>query len=75
MLIDKPYVGFSPSGSQKTSPLGPAEARLSFDHLRFRYDPYPIGVAHPICDAGLYAELVERYPPLSAFAYLPKRCV
>ena len=72
MLIDKPYVNLSRSSSDKASALVPAEPRLSFDHLRFRYEPYPIGVAHPVCDDGLYAELVERYPPLSAFAYLPK---
>lgn len=72
MLIDKPKSGMSPSEPATSSALVQVVPRLSFDHLRFRYEPYPIGVACPVFEAGLYRDLVERYPPLSAFAYLPK---
>ncbi len=72
MLIDNYHAGDSRSGVHGTFEHDPAAPRLLFDHLRFRYEPYPIGIARPVFDDALYAELVERYPPLGAFAYLPK---
>lgn len=43
-----------------------------YDHLSFRYEPFPIGIAKPLMDEALYRELVESYPPQEIFAYLPK---
>ncbi len=37
---------------------------LSFDNIQFDYDPFPIGVAAPVVEAGLYREMVARFPPL-----------
>jgi hypothetical protein len=45
---------------------------FSYDHLQFRYEPFPIGVAKPALAEDLYRELVDRYPPRELFAYLPK---
>jgi hypothetical protein len=50
----------------------PADMYFSFDNLRFRYEPYPIGVARPLIDASTYRELVASYPAAELFAYLPK---
>lgn len=46
--------------------------RLSFDHLVFRYEPFPIGVARPVLPEAVYGELLRRYPPRDLFAYMPK---
>jgi hypothetical protein len=40
---------------------------FSYDHLRFRYEPFPIGLARPLMDESLYEELLENYPPLELF--------
>lgn len=72
MLIDKPKAAMQPPRPSTTSPVAAPEPRLSFDHLHFRYEPYPIGIAHCVFEDGLYRELVERYPPLEAFTYFPK---
>ena len=45
---------------------------FSYDHLRFRYEPFPIGIAKPALAGDLYRELVDSYPPRELFAYLPK---
>jgi hypothetical protein len=45
---------------------------FSYDHLQFRYEPFPIGIAKPAIAEDLYRELVDRYPPQELFAYLPK---
>jgi hypothetical protein len=45
---------------------------FSYDHLRFRYEPFPIGIAKPALAGDLYRELVDSYPPQELFAYLPK---
>jgi hypothetical protein len=45
---------------------------FSYDHLRFRYEPFPIGIAKPTLAEDLYRELVASYPPRELFAYLPK---
>ena len=45
---------------------------FSYDHLRFRYEPFPIGIARPAIAPSLYEELVASYPPLDLFAYHPK---
>jgi hypothetical protein len=40
---------------------------FSYDHVAFRYDPFPIGLAKPIADPGLYEQLVSNFPPLEIF--------
>ena len=45
---------------------------FSYDHLQFRYEPFPIGMAKPAIALDLYRELVASYPPRELFAYLPK---
>jgi hypothetical protein len=45
---------------------------FSYDHLQFRYEPFPIGIAKPAMAEDLYRELVDSYPPQELFAYLPK---
>ena len=53
--------------------LAQQEADLfSYDHLEFRYEPFPIGIAKPALAEDLYRELVDSYPPQELFAYLPK---
>ena len=45
---------------------------FSYDHLQFRYEPFPIGIAKPALAEDLYRDLVDSYPPRELFAYLPK---
>ncbi len=45
---------------------------LDFSTMRFRYEPYPIGVARPVMDEGLYRDLVDSFPPIDLFKYMPK---
>ena len=37
-----------------------------------RYEPFPIGLARPAMDPGLYKQLLADYPPREYFDYLPK---
>lgn len=45
---------------------------VNFEHLEFRYEPFPIGLAKPIMDDTVYAQLLDSYPPLELFKYFPK---
>jgi hypothetical protein len=45
---------------------------FSYDHLEFRYDPFPIGLAKPLIDEGGYREMLSSYPDRELFAYLPE---
>src|SRR5262245_1389594 len=45
---------------------------FTYDHLEFRYEPYPIGRARPLMEPGLYRDFVQGYPAPELFAYLPK---
>ena len=40
---------------------------FSYDNLRFRYEPFPIGIARPLMDETLYKELLDNYPPVELF--------
>jgi len=40
---------------------------FSLEKLELRYEPFPIGIARPLMEPGLYKELCERYPS-------PERC-
>lgn len=44
---------------------------LSFDHVHFIYDPYPIGVACPVFDESYYDELVDAFPARELFKFMP----
>jgi hypothetical protein len=40
---------------------------FSYEHVKFRYDPFPIALAKPIMEPGLYQKFVENFPPLDIF--------
>jgi hypothetical protein len=40
---------------------------FTYEHLKFRYDPFPIGLARPLMDEGTYRTFVENFPPLDIF--------
>ena len=48
-------------------------AFFAWDHLRLRYEPYPIGLARPVCEPGLYRELVDAFPTVERFAPLRRQ--
>lgn len=43
---------------------------FDFDELKFRYEPFPIGLARPLMDETLYWEFVEEFPVKEMFADL-----
>jgi len=43
-----------------------------YDQLKFRYEPFPIGLAKPVMDQSTYRELVDSYPAIERFHYIPK---
>ncbi|HEX6718407.1 MAG TPA: hypothetical protein VF088_14975 [Pyrinomonadaceae bacterium] len=44
---------------------------LSFKNARFLYEPYPIGVAAGIFDDDFYNELIDSFPPVELFSFMP----
>ena len=40
---------------------------FSYDRVKFRYDPFPIGSATPIMKPELYEQMVNNFPPLGIF--------
>lgn len=44
---------------------------LKTDYCEFDYEPYPICYLHDVLDADLYASMVEQYPSLDLFQYMP----
>jgi hypothetical protein len=40
---------------------------FSYDHVKFRYDPFPIALVKPIIESGLYQQFVQNFPPLEVF--------
>jgi hypothetical protein len=42
---------------------------LRYDNIIFDYEPFPIGVARPAFEGGLYRALVENFPPPELFEY------
>lgn len=61
--------------SEPRSPAPPprrSAGLLDLSALRFRYEPYPIGLGRPAMAADLYARLVATFPPIELFAELPK---
>lgn len=45
---------------------------FSYDHLEFRYEPFPIGLAKPLIAPDQYREFLANYPPVERFKYLAK---
>jgi hypothetical protein len=45
---------------------------FNYDNLEFRYEPFPIGLARPLIEPGLYREFLANYPPQDRFKYLAK---
>jgi len=45
---------------------------FNYDHLEFRYEPFPIGLAKPLIEPGLYKEMLAGYPDREWFMYLEK---
>ena len=44
---------------------------LSFTNARFLYEPYPIGVASSVFEEQVYKQLVESFPPVELFSFMP----
>jgi hypothetical protein len=40
---------------------------FSYDNVKFRYDPFPIALAKPIMEPGLYEQFVDSFPPIEIF--------
>jgi hypothetical protein len=45
---------------------------FNYEHLEFRYDPFPIGLAKPLIEPGLYKEFLANYPQQDWFLYMEK---
>jgi hypothetical protein len=45
---------------------------FTWEHLRLRYEPFPIGLARPVLEPGLYREMVAAFPDQDRFATLAK---
>ena len=45
---------------------------FSYANLELRYDPFPIGLAKPLVDVAVYADMLKNYPDRELFAYLAK---
>ncbi len=43
-----------------------------FEQAEFLYEPYPIGLIKPIMEQDLYDELVDTFPPVELFKFMPK---
>jgi hypothetical protein len=40
---------------------------FSYDEIKLRYDPFPIGLIKPIMEPGLYQQFVDNFPPIEIF--------
>ena len=45
---------------------------ISYDRVRFDYEPYPIGLIPEVFEPDFYRELTTTYPPLDLFRYMPE---
>ncbi len=45
---------------------------LHLDNLEMAYEPYPVGIISPVFDTTLYQELLQSFPPLALFQYMPR---
>jgi hypothetical protein len=44
---------------------------LSFNNVNFLYEPYPIGIAAGVFEEQFYKQLVETFPPVEFFSFMP----
>ncbi len=72
MFIDKLSAHATRSVPRNIPNSAAQPCRMVFDHLSFRYEPYPIGAARPVLSEGVYRDLLATYPPPELFAYMPK---
>lgn len=47
----------------------PSDFRISLETLRFRYEPFPIGIAAPVLPAGAYQGLCDTWPSQELFVF------
>jgi hypothetical protein len=40
---------------------------FNYEHLQFRYEPFPIGRAIPFLDESTYGDMVDNFPPIDIF--------
>lgn len=45
---------------------------MLLSNLQLSYEPYPIGVITPIFEDGLYSELLQTFPSLELFKFMPE---
>jgi hypothetical protein len=43
---------------------------LNFDNLEVRYEPYPIALAAPVIEEGLYGRMLDNFPRPELFAHI-----
>ncbi len=41
---------------------------FDYQHLKFRYEPYPIGITKPLMEPALYQEFLDNFPTLEQFS-------
>lgn len=46
---------------------------LRYDSIAFEYEPFPIGMTRPALDETTYRDLVESFPPIDLFEYMPAK--
>jgi len=45
---------------------------MLLSNLQLTYEPYPIGVIMPVFEQGVYQELLQTFPPLELFKFMPE---
>jgi len=45
---------------------------LSYKNVQFFYEPYPIGVASEVFEEQFYNQLVQSFPPVELFRFMPE---
>jgi len=45
---------------------------FNYDHLKIRYAPFPIGLAKPLMEEGLYQEFINNWPEQELFKPMPE---
>jgi len=48
------------------------DSLLHVSNLRMVYEPYPLGVIAPVFEPDLYMQLLQQFPPLELFEFLPE---
>ncbi len=45
---------------------------FNYEHLKFRYDPFPIGLAKPLMEDDLYQQFLAVWPDRDLFKFMPE---